>query len=689
MLNSLSIRNKLITLPVILALAMLCEVALVNYSLQQNKADAQIMNLAGRQRMLTKKFSAEMLFRAEFEGQDLPGLLTADKTIALYEQTLRALLHGGQTYTDLGMTQPITLPKMDYRPFVDQLHIVETLWEQQQQLAEKLGHHNTPELAQQFLEANHKAMGAMNKAVVIYARHANEKLNRLNWESVLLALFVIVAASLLAWVVIRDITTPIRVLVRVSKRIAEGKLTQDPELIALNSRNELGQLAENVEQMRTSLQDTMADVQRTSSSISLSSQQVSDLSGQISEANRNEKQRFEDMNENSSALEHATQRLSEVTSETLTMVTECNQLSSDATERVHQNINMMAQTAEKTNQTRVFVQELNHSAEQVSGIVDSIRSISEQTNLLALNAAIEAARAGEQGRGFAVVADEVRSLAASTGASTDEIAVLINQLTKGVQQVVESMDEVASKVEESRQKSKQTEQGIQNVSERILMVADAQQQIDSQVELQNQQLSQLKDTQQELLEIIDSSHQKSETSSLVAQQLSRVSVSVSELIDRFNVDKSSIQLTKNDVEQRAHPRIQTGLYFVLKQMRSQVQGLTEDLSLGGVKLIVPAGVNLQPKKSANVLMSYMSNGEYKNMQIDGEIIDIRCDTENRQHVHFKFSALSSHHKGHLEAIFAENGVNPNFDGQGRASLLSGSTTNASEDPFSQQQLGFS
>jgi len=660
MLKSISIRNKLFILPLLLAIAMIGEVLLVTTSLQQSHADASIINIAGRQRMLTKKYAAEELYKADMQNDNFPAILVADKTVELFQVSLDALAKGGKTYTDLGMTKEIELPLHGYQPFIDQLAKVQKLWDEQLLAGLKEEHHPSEENANAFLIVNHKTLAAMNTAVLMYSDFADNKLDSLIKSSITLAIIMVLISSLLAGLVIRDITKPINRLVLISRKISRGDLRSDPELHNIISKNELGLLAHHIELMRESLQDALSQIQQASSSIHLSSNQVSDLSSQISQANRNEQQRFTDMHDNTSTLEESTSRLGEIVAETLSMVTECNQLSSDASNLVTDNIMMMSTTSEETVKTSHFIQELSNTAEQVYGIVDAIRAISEQTNLLALNAAIEAARAGEQGRGFAVVADEVRSLAGRTGSSTNEIALLINQLTEGVQLVVQSMAEVTSKVEQSRETSKQTEQGIAKVTEKIQLVAQAQQNIDEQVDSQNQQLDILKTTQQELHDIIEDSHNKSETSSLVAGQLSKVSHNVTALLGQFSIEAGLKSEVKERDEKRDYPRLQTGLHFSLTQGEQQAQGLTQDVSLGGAKLLVPSSLELNSQKPVSLQLDYLSKGTKKQCNLQGRIISNQTQANEGLQVQIQFENISQKQKEALDTIFSEQGVSPRF-----------------------------
>ncbi len=536
MLNTVSIRTKLFILPLLFTVAMMGEVILVTTSLQQNHADALIVNVAGRQRMLTKKFSAEELYRKNSHTENTPSVLNADKTVDLYQLSLKALQQGGQTYLDLAMTKTIQLPTPSHQPFIDQLTKVELLWKEQLEAALKKMHDPSEANTNAFLIINHKALASMDKAVLIYADYAKQKLNRLTKNSIILAVIMAFISFMLAWFVIKETTNPINKLVSITRKISRGDLKPSAELHGIVSKNEVGLLAHHIELMRESLQDALSQIQQASSSIQQSSSQVSVLSEQIGKANGQEQQGFSDMNDNSIILEESTARLGEITADTLIMITECDQLSTNASNLISENIVMMATTVEETNKASELIQTLSYTAEKVYGIVDAIRAISGQTNLLALNAAIEAARAGEQGRGFAVVADEVRNLAARTGKSTDEISVLITQLTDGVQEVVHSMAEVANKVGQSRETSIKTEQGITEVTEKIQLVAQAQKNIDEQVDNQNTQLTTLKITQKELQVIIEESHKKSQTSSLVASQLSKVSHNITNLLQQLLIE---------------------------------------------------------------------------------------------------------------------------------------------------------
>lgn len=661
MLKSISLRNKLLVLPLLLAITMISEVSLVIISLQQNHDDAVIINIAGRQRMLTKKFSAEELYRGDTRYQNLPAILNADKTAKLYETSLDALINGGSTYSDLAMKQTIEIPKANYQPFITQLHEVKRLWQSQYKAALEQEHNHSENAVNEFLILNQQAMAAMNKAVVIYAKHAESKLSNLINNSIILAVVMGILSVLLAWIIIRDTTRPVNNLVQISRRISTGDLRPSKQLTDIISKNELGLLAEHIESMRQSLETTLNQIQQASSSIELSSSQVSVLSNEISSANRQEQDRFSLVSENSATLEESTARLSEIAAETLAMVTECNQLSDSTSALVSDNISMMSTTADETNKASHFIQDLSQTAEKVYGIVDAIRAISEQTNLLALNAAIEAARAGEQGRGFAVVADEVRSLAARTGNSTDEISELILQLTNGVQQVVSSMEEVSNKVEQSRETSKQTEQGINQVADKIKLVAQAQQHIDEQVDSQNMQLSQLKSTQQELQVIIQESHNKSETSSLVAEQLSKVSENISELLQKFSVQKSLFRKVQKDNCKRSFPRLEAGLHFTLQQGQIQAQGLSQNISLGGTHILIPNAIELNHQQPVELTINYIHQGRNKQIHIKGSILDSKAAEGESINLNIKFDRPTEQQRNALKEVFESQNAHHKFD----------------------------
>jgi len=637
------------------------EVILVTSSLQQNHADTLIVNIAGRQRMLIKKYSAEELYRADVKNSHFPTVIHADKTALLFQKSLNALREGGETYADLSLSKSIFLPTPLNSDFVAQLVAVQILWDKQLIAAATEERDPSEENANAFLTINHETLASMDKAVAIFANYAEQKLNRLIKNSIMLAGVMMVISSLIAWLVIRDTTNPINMLVSVTRKISNGSLQSFPELDNIMSENELGLLAKHIEEMRKSLQEALNQIQQASSSIHLSSNQVSALSTQISKANRKEQQRFANMYDNSITLEDSTSKLGEIVAETLIMVTECTELSTNASSLVSENITMMATTSEETIKASSFIQELSNSAEKVYGIVDAIRAISEQTNLLALNAAIEAARAGEQGRGFAVVADEVRSLAGRTGSSTDEIAKLITQLTEGVQLVVNSMQEVTNKVEQSRKTSQQTEQGIVKVTKKIALVAQAQQNIDEQVDTQNQQLDILKETQRELHIIIEESHNKSETSSLVAGQLSKVSQNIYELLQRFSINVGLKSEKKAASEKRAHPRLAAGLHFTLSQEDQQAQGLTEDVSLGGVRLLVPGNLELNADKMLTLDVSYLFKGHHKAFTISGSIISHELEENKGLALQIKFENVSEQQRKQLCEIFEEQGQECSFE----------------------------
>lgn len=209
--------------------------------------------------------------------------------------------------------------------------------------------------------------------------------------------------------------------------------------------------------------------------------------------------------------------------------TEISQYLTESFELVQSNRTMVEGLASQLNDASSQVAQVSQRSDSINSILDTIRAIAEQTNLLALNAAIEAARAGEQGRGFAVVADEVRNLAARTQESTEEVDELIRGLQHDVQSAVDlilksqenAKETVASSIE-SAEKLGVVNERVANISDNTIQVASASEQQSNVAEEINRELISINDSSAKLKEIVSDLEKSNISSSKAVEELTQI-----------------------------------------------------------------------------------------------------------------------------------------------------------------------
>jgi methyl-accepting chemotaxis protein len=218
--------------------------------------------------------------------------------------------------------------------------------------------------------------------------------------------------------------------------------------VTVNSRDEVGLIGLSFNQMIQSFQEIIQQVVSNSNGVMQAADKLSDSSHRVAVRSQSQSDATAEM---AAAVEEVTVSISHVadsSQETHHIAHKSGELSSLGGEVVQGAATEMNKIAESVNQSSQFIGKLGEHSNQISAIVSVIKDIADQTNLLALNAAIEAARAGEQGRGFAVVADEVRKLAERTARSTEEITTMIGSIQNGTQHAVKSMQEGCARVTE-------------------------------------------------------------------------------------------------------------------------------------------------------------------------------------------------------------------------------------------------
>ncbi len=311
-----------------------------------------------------------------------------------------------------------------------------------------------------------------------------EKTGRRVLVIILVALIIGLGIGIgISYLIGNSITVPVTKLVKVAKTVADGDLTG--ESIDTNSQDELGSLTNAIAGMKDNLHEMVKKISEITNGVTKASE---GLSSSFVKVMGDIKKQGDDINRVATTMEEMSATVLEVAKSSSNASTSANQMSGAAEKGgqvVEKNVEGMKNIANITNESKDIVATLLKSSGHIGEVIKVIDDIADQTNLLALNAAIEAARAGEHGRGFAVVADEVRKLAEKTIKATKEIAEIIKNIQKNTLDSVNSMKKIAEEVEKGERVSAEVGGELRNIVLTVKTTADMINQIATATEEQS------------------------------------------------------------------------------------------------------------------------------------------------------------------------------------------------------------
>ncbi|QUX97077.1 hypothetical protein C0J08_17445 [Marinomonas sp. CT5] len=342
----------------------------------------------------------------------------------------------------------------------------------------------------------------------------------------------IFAAILVAYLVARNLRKSLQRFRDTILKISNGDLTVN---FAVTGKDELSELGGYLQQLITTLRETFGLLAITSERLLETAEQNARFSQESNASANSQKEVANQTADAMEQMEEAVREVANLSQETMRTASQVKSSMTETRQQIQNTIDSVHSQAKQINRASEASEELNQHGRRIDSVIETIKDIAEQTNLLALNAAIEAARAGEQGRGFAVVADEVRSLAGRTKQSTEEIQTTIEKMQGLIKATVDVMKESQDMTGSMISVSEASSASIDKVSSSVELIVSMNEQIASATEEQSYTAKEVNERAQHISSSAEKNAQGAKDLSAIGNDIRTLTEELQSSISRYKV----------------------------------------------------------------------------------------------------------------------------------------------------------